>query len=97
MLKYTASVLETCNMAPRRSVWGARGARQQDIPIFAGPSGVRTRLEAQSASFLIMSGRTLTCKPRYKRRAGKLNAYWIFCLRLKGVYRCRSESGGKDA
>jgi hypothetical protein len=37
---------------------------------------------AQSASFPIVSGRALSCKPRYKRQAGELGAYWVCCLRL---------------
>jgi hypothetical protein len=52
---------------------------------------------AQSASFAILSGRTLTCKPRYKRQAGELNAYWAFCLRLNDVDWGQNESGPKTA
>jgi hypothetical protein len=50
---------------------------------------------AQSASFPIMSGRTLTCKPRYKRRVGELSAYWIFCLRLNDIDCSQGESDEK--
>jgi hypothetical protein len=39
----------------------------------------------------------LDCKPRYKRRAGELNAYWVFCLRLNEVHRGQDESGVKAA
>jgi hypothetical protein len=40
---------------------------------------------AQSASFPKVSGRALSCKPRYKRQAGELSAYWVSCLRLNDV------------
>jgi hypothetical protein len=40
---------------------------------------------AQSASFLMMSGRALSCKPRYKRQAGELGAYWVMFLRLNDL------------
>ena len=86
-----------------RSIWGGGGGKRggpgYKISRFSlDPVEVGTRLEWRSQPRLpIMSGRTWSCKPRYKRQAGELSAYWSLCPRLNDVHGSQGESHGYAA